>query len=395
MDFLLAPGPTHVPDRVLRAMNRPAVELSRPDFVATARSCFEDLRRVFRTSGRVFVYACNGHGAWEAAIVNTLSAGDRVLVPGTGHFSNGWGQMAQALGVEVEFLPTDWRRALDIGALEARLRGDRDRSIKAVLAVQTDTATGITSDIPAVRAALDAADHPALLLVDATASLGTVDLRMDDWRVDVTVSASQKGLMSPPGLGFTAVGERALALGRDAGMPRTYWNWYGRDVTESYRWFCGTAPEHLVWALRESLDMLLEEGLDAAFARHQRLADAVRAGVAQWARAGVVDFNAVVPAERSNSVTTVRLADGHDATAVRTLCSERFSVSLGGGLGDLGGKAFRIAHMGDVNEPTLLGGLGVVEAALDLLGIPHEKGAVSAAIASLNAGEHAVRAAAE
>lgn len=379
-EFLHTPGPTNIPDRLLRAMHRPAVDFSGPVFTALARGCFEDLKPIFRCSGPVFIYAASGHGAWEAALANTLSPGDRVIVPETGNFSASWSRMAEALGIVVDYLPSDWRHGIDPAALEARLSADKARAIKAVLMVHTDTATGITSDVPAVRRAIDNAGHPALFMVDTIASLGTVDFRFDDWQVDVAVGASQKGLMLPPGLSFTAASEKAIRVGRETTMPRNYWDWRERLTDEQYIRFCGTAPEHLIYGLREAIDMVMEEGLEAIFARHQRLAEAVRRAVAVWGEAGGVSFNAAVPGERANSVTTVLVPDGFDGEQVRQVCRERFGVSLGGGLARLQGHAFRIGHMGDLNEPMILGALAGVEAGLQVCGIPYRSGGVTAAI---------------
>jgi len=385
-NFLMTPGPSNVPDRVLAAMHRPAVDLVDSDFMAVTDSCFADLARVFRTDSRVFMYASNGHGAWEAALVNLIGEGDLVLVPFTGVFSAAWGALARDLGAEVEEVAGDWRHAFDPGRIEERLRADRDHRIKAVLAVHTDTATSVTSDIAAVRRALDACHHPALLVADVVASLGTVDFRMDDWGVDVAVAGSQKGLMTPPGLAFTAVSPRALERSRAVGTRRGYWDWQRRvDSEEFYMKFFGTPPEHLVWALREALDMLFEEGLETAFARHRRLADAVHAAVGVWGETGALELNAVDPAERAASVTTIRVAKGIDANRLRNLAREELDVSLGYGLGRLDGRAFRIGHMGWINEPMVLGALGGVEMAMQACGVPYCKGGVTAAVDTLAA----------
>ena len=378
-NFLMTPGPSNVPERVLQAMNRNAVDLGEPGYVAMTRRTIDDLKPVFRTAGQVFVYIANGHGAWEAALANVVAPGERVLLPSSGHFGDNWGRMATALGAEVDVIPSDWRSAVDPSTVEARLREDTAHAIKAVLLVHTDTATGVTNDIPAVRAAIDAAGHPALLMVDAVASLGTVDFRMDEWGVDVTVAGSQKGLMSPPGLGMTAVGPRAMAAAEAGGSPRNYWDWKLRAEDEWYRWFCGTSPEHLLFGLREALDMLAEEGLERVFARHRRLAEATRAAVACWARAGRVELNALDPTVASDSVTTIRVAEDVDARVIKRTAYERFNVSLGGGLGRLDGRAFRVGHMGDVNEPVLLGALGCVEATFRVCGVDYESGLDAAA----------------
>lgn len=373
-NFLMTPGPSSVPERVLRAMARNSVDLGGTDFVAMTRACIDELKPVFRTDGTVFAFISNGHGAWEAAVTNVIAPGDHVLVPSTGHFGNNWGLMAQAVNANVDVIPNDWRSAVDPQQVEDRLRADTEHRIKAVLLVHTDTATGITNDIPSVRAAIDAAGHPALFMVDAVASLGTVDYRMDEWGVDVTVSASQKGLMSPAGLGLTAVGPKAMAAAKDGGTARYYWDWHRRSSDEWYRWFCGTAPQHVLFALREALDMLNEEGMEQVFARHHRLAQMTRAAVACWSRAGAIGLNATDPATASDSITAVRVAEHLNAWDIKRTCGERFNVTLGGGLGQLDGKVFRIAHMGDTNEATILGALGAVEAAFNLCGVPYESG---------------------
>ena len=388
-NFLMTPGPSNVPDRVLAAMHRPAVDLVDSAFMAVTESCFDDIARVFRTGSRVFFYASNGHGAWEAALANLVREGDRVLVPTTGLFSRAWGELASDLGAEIEEMDGDWRSAFDPDRIEDRLRADRDHRIKAVLAVQTDTATSVTSDIAAVRRALDACGHPALLMADVVASLGTVDFRMDDWGVDVAVAGSQKGLMTPPGLAFTAVSPHALERSRTSGIRRGYWDWRRRiDSEEFYMKFFGTPPEHLVWGLREALDMLFEEGLETAFARHRRLAAAVHAAVDVWGGAGALELNAVNPAERAASVTTIRVAKGVDSNRLRVLARDELDVSLGYGLGPLDGKAFRIGHMGWINEPMVLGALGGVEMAMQACGVPYRKGGVTAAIDTLAAARY-------
>ena len=303
-----------------------------------------------------------------------------MLTPSTGMFSWAWGQLASDLGAEVEEMEGDWRSAFDADRIEQRLREDSQHRIKAVLAVQTDTATSVTSDIAAVRRALDACGHPALLMADVVASLGTVDFRMDDWGVDVAIAGSQKGLMTPPGLAFTAVSPRALEQSRTAGIRRGYWDWERRmDSEEFYMKFFGTPPEHLMWGLREALDMLFEEGLDTAFARHRRLATAVHAAVEVWGQTGALELNALNPSERAASVTTIRVANGIDSNRLRLLARDELDVSLGYGLGPLDGKAFRIGHMGWINEPMVLGALGAVEMAMQACSVPYRKGGVTAA----------------
>ncbi len=378
--FINTPGPTNVPDRVLNAMHRPTMDLSDPEFLDVSNSCFLDLRKVIRTSGEIFLYASNGHGAWEAALINVLSPGDKVLVPESGNFSASWQRMAETLGLVVETIDGDWRRALRPEAVEDRLKADKDKKFKAVLLIHTDTATSITSDVPAVRAAIDAASHPALLLVDTVAALGTVDYRMDEWGVDVTVAASQKGLMMAPGLGIVAASPKALAAHEASSMPRFYWDWRTRLEAEHYRRFCGTAPQLLMFGLREALDMIFEEGLETIFERHRVLAGATQAAVETWAQAGRLSLNAVEPRERSVGVTTIRTTEGIDARQVCQICRDEMMTGLGGGLGKLDGRAFRIGHMGDMNAPMLYAAIGAVESTLGYLGIPHGSGGITAAV---------------
>lgn len=377
---LHTPGPTPIPERVLAAMMRGGVEMAGDEFMDLTLRCFADLKTVFGTEGTLVGYASNGHGVWEAALVNVLDPGDRILAPETGNFSRGWRQMAESLGLVADTIPTDWRHAVRPEEVAERLRDDRDHRIKAVLMVHTDTATAINSDIAGIRRAIDEAGHPALYMVDTIASLATVDFRMDDWGVDVAVGASQKGLMTPPGLGFLAISEKAMAASEGAGMARNYWDWRTRDSELYYRWFNGTPPVHLLLALRAALDMVLEEGKEAIYARHERLAGIVRRAVEHWGQAGEVEINAVHPAERANSVTTIRLPPGVDGEMVRLATRERFDVVLGAGLGDLAACTFRIGHMGDVNEATLLGSLACTEKVLGELGVKLTPGGVMAAM---------------
>ena len=384
-EFLHTPGPTHIPDRVLNAMHRQAYDLSDPRFLDLALSCFEDLKGIFRTQGEVFLYASNGHGGWEAALSNLFEHGDGVLLPDVGHFSRSWGGHARAFGLEVLSPEGNRRRALDPQVVEDALRRDEAGRIKAVLAVQTDTATGITSDIPAVRAAIDATGHPALLVVDVIASLAAAPFAMDDWGVDVAIGASQKALMGPPGLAAVAVNRRAAELAATRAGHRYYWDWRIRSEREMYRRFCGTAPEHALFGLREALDILAEEGLDAVIARHARLAGAVQAAVAAWESAGALAFNALEPAERSVSVTTVLTPEGVDGQAFRDSVRDQHWVALGGGLGAMEGSAFRIGHLGSLNAPMVLGCLATVETALIRQSIPHGQGGLRAAVEHLAA----------
>jgi len=379
-EFLAIPGPTTVPDEVLRAMHRPAVDIYGGPLLALTDSLLADLSRLFRTAGRSYIYIANGHGAWEAALTNVLSRGDRILVLESGRFAVGWGDAAARMGVEVEALPGDWRRAVRPGELEARLRRDGAGAIKAILAVQVDTASGVANDIAALGRAVKAAGHPALLMVDAVASLGCVPFEMDEWGVDVALSGSQKGLMTPPGLGFVAAGPRARAAHERANLRTPYWDWTAREGEAHYQKYAGTPPEHLLFGLRQALDMLLEETLEGVFRRHALLAEAVRRAVAVWAQAGALAFNVASPGERSDTVTTVLMTDGRDPKPLLDYCNEKCGVVVGSGIGALSGKAIRIAHMGHVNAPMILGTLAVIELGLQALGIPHGKGGVEAAI---------------
>ncbi|HMA13666.1 MAG: pyridoxal-phosphate-dependent aminotransferase family protein [Bacteroidota bacterium] len=379
-EFLAIPGPTNVPDAVLNAMHRPAVEIYTGPLLEVTRSLLEDLKRLFGTrSGRTYIYAANGHGAWEAALTNVLSRGDKVLVLGSGRFPTLWGEMGAFIGVEVEELTFGFRHPVDPAAVEARLKADRAGEIKAVLMVQVDTASSVANDVAAVGRAIAAAGHPALLMVDAIASLATMPFEMEAWGVDVAITGSQKGLMTPPGLGLVAAGPRAAAAHQSAGLRTAYWDWTKRDGTVHYQKYCGTPPEHLLFGLRQAIDMLFEEGLEAVFERHRLLAEATRRAVAVWAEGGALDFNVAEPSARSNSVTTVRV-EGTDPQRLRDYCSEVCGVMLGDGIGELQGKGIRIAHMGHVNAAMMLGTLGVVETGLAALGIAHGKGGVQAAV---------------
>jgi alanine-glyoxylate transaminase / serine-glyoxylate transaminase / serine-pyruvate transaminase len=379
-EFLSIPGPTTVPDDVLAAMHRPAVDIYSGPLLEVTTSCLADLQKLFRTRGQTYVYIANGHGAWEASLCNLFSRGDSVLVLESGLFAAAWGRSAQALGVQVETLPGDWRRAVDPAALEARLRQDKSGAIKAVLTVQVDTASGVVNDIPAIRRAMDAAGHRALLAVDTIASLGTMPFDMDGWGVDVAITGSQKGLMLPPGLSFVAANDKAKAMHQQAGLRTPYWDWTAREGPEHYQKYAGTPPEHMLFGLRKALDMLFGEGLEKAAERHRLLAEAVRRAVAAWSEGGALELNIIDPAARSNSVTTVLMANGHEPGPLLDYCSEKCGVVVGIGIGALNGKAFRIAHMGHVNAPMVLGTLAVVETGLVALGIPHGKGGVQAAI---------------
>ena len=387
-EFLAIPGPTTVPDEVLRAMHRPAVDIYSGPLLALTDGLLRDIARVFNTKGRAYIYIANGHGAWEATLTNVLSKGDKILVLESGRFAIGWGENARRLGVEVEVLKGDMRRAVRPAEVEARLKADvksnGGRTIKAVLVAQIDTASGVVNDIAAIGQAMRAAGHDALLMVDAVASLGCMPFEMDAWGVDVAMSGSQKGMMTPPGLGFVAANDRAREVHKTAGLRTPYWDWTDREGDQHYQKYAGTPPEHLLFGVRQALDMLFEEGLENAFLRHRLLAEAVRRAVAQWQIGKVLAFNVTEPAERSDTVTTVLVAEAVDPNRLRGYCESKCGVVLGRGIGLLDGKAFRIAHMGYVNAPMVLGTLAVVEMGLGALDIPHGSGGVQAAVAWLS-----------
>ncbi|KIZ47702.1 MULTISPECIES: aminotransferase class V-fold PLP-dependent enzyme [Rhodopseudomonas] len=379
-EFLAIPGPTTMPDEVLQAMHRPALDIYSDAMVELSDSLHRDLSTLFATKGRSYIYIANGHGAWEAVLSNVLSRGDKVLVLESGRFAMGWGSAAAAMGAEVEVLQGSYRRAVRPAEVEARLRRDTQHAIKAILVVQVDTASGVRNDIAAIGQAIKAAGHPALFMVDAVASLGCMPFEMDAWGIDVAMSGSQKGLMSPPGLGFVAVNDRAREVHRNAGLRTPYWDWTQREGPEHYQKYAGTAPVHLLFALRKAFDMLFAEGLDNVFLRHRLLAEAVRRAVSVWAEGQVLSFNIEDASERSDTVTTVLVAEGFDSGALQRYCKDQCGVVLGVGIGDLSGQAFRIAHMGHVNAPMVLGTLGVIEVGLTALQIPHGKGGATAAI---------------
>jgi alanine-glyoxylate transaminase/serine-glyoxylate transaminase/serine-pyruvate transaminase len=378
-EFLAIPGPTNIPDAVLAAMHRPATDIYSGDMLGITRTLLEDLPKIFGTTGRTYIYAANGHGGWEAAVSNVLSRGETILVLESGLFAVGWGEMARIMGVKIEVLKGDWRRAVDAAAVTQRLRADVGHEIKAILAVQIDTASGVVNDIPAIRGAIDAAGHPALFMVDCVASLGCMPFDMDGWGVDIAMAGSQKGLMTPPGLAFVAGNERAHAAHQKSDLRTRYWDWTFRQGEVHYQKYGGTPPQHLLFALRKALDMLLAEGLDHAARRHALLAEATRQAVAQWAEGRVLAFNVRNAAERANSVTTI-LTQDRDPRPLTDYCRHQCGVVLGVGIGELSGKAFRIAHMGHVNAPMVFGVLGAVEMGLAALGIPHGKGGVQAAV---------------
>ena len=375
--FLQIPGPSNVPDRVLRAMDMPTIDHRGPGFAELTRELIAGMKRVFKTTADVVIFPASGTGAWEAALVNTLSPGDRVLMFETGQFATLWRGIAVDLGLEVEFVEGDWRRGVDPQQVEARLRADSERQIKAVMVVHNETSTGVTSRIADISKAIDACDHPALFMVDTISSLGSIDYRHDEWRVDVTVGGSQKGLMLPPGLSFNAISARALAASATSTLPRAYWNWQSMIDSNRSGYFPYTPATNLLYALRESLKMLLDEqGLDQVFARHQRHAEATRRAVRAWG----LEILCQNPAEYSASLTAILLPDGHDADRLRQIILERYDMSLGTGLGKVQGKVFRIGHLGDFNDLTLIGALGGVEMGLANAGVPFSKGGVDAAL---------------
>jgi alanine-glyoxylate transaminase/serine-glyoxylate transaminase/serine-pyruvate transaminase len=380
--FLQIPGPTNVPDRVLRAIDSPTIDHRGPQFGDLGKEVIAGMKRVFKTTrGEVVIYPASGTGAWEAALVNTLSQGDHVLMAETGHFAALWNKMAGKLGLETEFLPTDWRHGADPEAIEKRLRADTQKRIKAVCVVHNETSTGVTSRIGEVRKAIDAAGHPALFLVDTISSLASIDYRHDEWNVDVTVAGSQKGLMLPPGLSFNCVSPKALSAARTAGLPRSYWGWEEMISNGKSGYFPYTPATNLLYGLREALRMLLdEEGLDAVFARHQRHAEAARRAVRAWG----LEVLAVDPREFSPSLTAVLMPAGHDADRARKVILDAFDLSLGTGLGKLAGKVFRIGHLGDFNDLALMGTLAGVEMGLVLAGVPVRKEGVQAAMQYLS-----------
>lgn len=384
-EFLAIPGPTVIPDVVLAAMHRPAVDIYSGPLVQLTDGLLTDLSRVFATAGKTYIYAANGHGAWEAALTNVLSRGDKVLVLESGRFAIGWGEAAKMLGAEVEILPGDFRRAVRPEAVEARLRADSKGEIKAVLVAQIDTASGVINDIESISKAMRASGHEALLMVDTVASLGCVPFEMDKWGVDVAMAGSQKGLMTPAGLGFVATGPRARVAHKKANMRTPYWDWTFRDGEVHYHKYCGTPPEQLLFALRAALDLLFSEGLEATFTRHKILAEATRRAIGVWSEGQALAFNVTEASERCDTVTAVVTTGGESAQPLVNYLRDKCGVVLGRALGKSEGKGFRIAHMGHVNAPMVLGTLGAVEVGLEALKLPHGKGGSQAAIEYLAA----------
>ena len=375
--FLQIPGPTNVPDRVLRAIDRPTIDHRGKEFARLGRECLEGMKPIFNTTdGEVFIYSASGTGAWEAAIVNTLSAGDHVLMFETGHFAALWRDLAQKFGLIVDYVPGDWRHGIDAQAVAAKLSSDADQAIKAVMCVHNETSTGVTSNIAAVRKAMDAEKHPALLMVDTVSSLASIDYRHDEWGVDVTIGGSQKGLMLPPGLGFNAVSQKALSAMEKARLPRSFWSWEEMQGPNKTGYFPSTPATNLLYGLREAISMLHEEGLEQVFQRHLRLGEATRRAVRGWG----LELLCLNPAEYSPSCTAVLMPNGFDEAQFRSVTLEHYNLSLGAGLGKVAGRVFRIGHLGDLNDLMLCGALCGVEMALARSGVPHQPGGVAAAM---------------
>ncbi|MBN8995859.1 MAG: aminotransferase class V-fold PLP-dependent enzyme [Rhizobiales bacterium] len=391
--FLQIPGPTNVPDRVLHAIAEPTIDHRGPGFADLGRAVLAGMKRVMQTSGPVVIYPASGTGAWEAALANTLSPGDTILMARTGWFATLWHEMATRLGLKPVVLETDWRRGADPAAIEAALREDKDHRIRAVCVVHNETSTGCTSRIAEVRRAIDAAGHPALLMVDTISSLASIDYRHEEWGVDVTVAGSQKGLMLPPGLSFNAISRKALAASETAKLPRSYWDWRPMLDANAGFYFPYTPATNLLRGLQEAIATLEEEGMENVFARHARHGAATRAAVRAWGRSGGIEIQCLEPRDYSGSLTAVRLPEGKSADALRALILQRFNMSLGNGLGQLKDRVFRIGHLGDFNDLSLIGTLGGVEMGLRLAGIPHADGGVAAAMAVLADKDEAARAA--
>ncbi|MCW8306446.1 aminotransferase class V-fold PLP-dependent enzyme [Acidiphilium sp. PA] len=377
--FFANPGPTNIPDSILRAMDVPTIDFMSDDFIDIYDQGVAGLKRLLFTTGEVFIYTASGHGAWEATIQNLFSPGDTILMPECGYFSRTWGAMAKRFGLNTEMPETDWRRGVDPAMITERLLADKSHQIKAVCIVHNETSTGVALDLPAIRAAIDAANHPALFLVDTISSFASFEFRMSDWGIDAVVGGSQKGLMLPAGLAFTAVSEKALDAHKSATLTRFYFDWT-KMMARRHRSFVGTVPVPPFYGLVESVRLLESEGIENVWRRHHRLAEATRRAVSIWSGNQGVAFFCTDPKRRSDSVTTIKMPEGHDAEAVRKIAYDRFNVSLGGGLDPLGGQVFRIGHMGDLNEPMILGTLSTVELSLRLAGVPHANGGVNAAI---------------
>jgi alanine-glyoxylate transaminase/serine-glyoxylate transaminase/serine-pyruvate transaminase len=374
--FLQIPGPTPVPDRVLRAMDTPVIDHRGPEFAKLARRALDGIKTIFKTANPVVIYTATGTGAWEGALVNTLSAGDRVLMVETGQFATLWKKMAEKLGLKPEFIETDWRVGADPKLIEAKLREDKTKEIKAVCVLQNETSTGCWSDIAAIRKAIDAAGHPALLMVDTISSLASTDYRHDEWGVDVAVGGAQKGLMMPPGMSFNAISDKALAANKTSNLPKSFFAWDEMLAMNKVGYFPYTPATQMLHGLVEGIDMLHEEGLDNVFARHDRLAEATRRAVKHWG----LEIICKDPKAYSSTITAILMPEGHDGDAFRARALEHFNISYGASFGRFAGKMFRIGHLGDTNDGTIIGALAITEMTLGLAGVPHKKGGVQAAM---------------
>ena len=377
--FFANPGPTNIPDSILRAIDRPTIDFMDPEFVTVYEACFAGVKRVLRTNQHVFMYTASGHGSWEATLLNLFSPGDVILVLETGYFSVQWSVMAEKLGLQVRSIGADWRHGVDVADVAAALEADTTHQIRAVCVVHNETSTGVALSLPDIRAAMDNAGHPALFLADTISSLGSMDFRMDEWRIDAVVGGSQKGLMLPTGMSFTGVSDKALEAHKSARLSRHYFDWTPMQA-RAHHSFIGTVPTSIFYGLAESLRLIEEEGLDQVIVRHHRLAEAVRRAVRVWSGNNGPQLFCTDPARQSDTVTAIWMPDGHDAEAVRATARNRFNVSLGGGLGKLGGRVFRIGHLGDLNEPMIMGTLGAVELSLRANNVPHGKGGLDAAM---------------
>jgi alanine-glyoxylate transaminase/serine-glyoxylate transaminase/serine-pyruvate transaminase len=389
--FLQIPGPTPVPDRILRAMDMPVIDHRGPEFGKLGRRVLDGIKTIFKCAGPVIIYPASGTGAWEAALINTLSPGDKVLMYETGHFASLWKTMAAKIGLQPEFIASDWRAGGDPAKIEARLREDKAREIKAVCVVHNETSTGCITLVNEVRRAIDAAGHPALLMVDTISSLGSIDYRHDEWGVDVTVGGSQKGLMLPPGLSFNALSDKALAAAKASKLPKSFWGWDEMIAANKTGFFPYTPATNMLYALGEAIDMLHEEGLDNVFARHDRHAEATRRATRAWG----LEILCKEPRHYSSSLTALMMPAGHDADNFRKVALEHFDVSLGTGLSKVAGRVFRIGHLGDTNDLTIIGALAGVEMGLTLAGVPHKNGGVQAAMNYFASAANPARAAAE
>lgn len=378
--FFNAPGPTNIPYQILRAMDRPSVDFMGEEFLQVQRDCLVGLKKVFKTEKTVIAVAASGHASWEAAMTNTLSPGDTVLVPESGYFSQKWSAMCEAFNLKVQAIPSEWSDPIDPAKVEAALKADVNGEIKAVAIVHNETSTGTCTDLAGIRGAMDAAGHDALLLVDTISSLGSMDFRFDEWGIDVAVGGSQKGLMLPVGLGFNAISDKAMEAAKTAKLPRKYFDFHELAPENGQMKFPGTAPFHMFFGLHEALGLIEQEGLEEVFKRHEKLASATRAAVEVWGSGNGPTLFCSDAARRSNSITSLAMPDGFDANELREACADNSNTVLGGGLGKLDGRVFRIGHLGDMNEPMMIGALSAVEINMARLGIPHGKGGVSAAI---------------